>query len=163
MVIQQNYRMGANDPQIQMAQDAASAISAGQNLSMVVPAGQVEISRSLAPYLIVYDDSGNVLASSALLDGQSPRLPAGVFDYVRQHGEDRITWQPREGVRQATVITRYAGNTSGFVLAGRSLREVEVRIDQSELMVGIAWALIIFSTVVIIVLIMWLEDKIVKR
>jgi len=40
---------------------------------------------------------------------------------------------------------------------------VEVRIDQTELMVGIAWALIIFSTVVIIVLIMWLEDKIVKR
>jgi hypothetical protein len=64
----------------------------------------------------------------------------GVFDYTRAHGQDRITWQPRSGVRSAAIVARYGGAHPGFVLAGRSLREVEAREDRLTLMVGIAWA-----------------------
>jgi hypothetical protein len=53
-----------------------------------------------------------------------------VFDNAREKGENRITWEPKEGVRIAAVIKRFEGktaSTSGFVLAGRSLDEVEKR------------------------------------
>jgi hypothetical protein len=52
-----------------------------------------------------------------------------VLDYVRANGEDRITWQPEPGVRIAAVVTRFAGNDSGFVLAGRNMREAQKRED----------------------------------
>jgi len=127
VLAQQVLRMSANDPQIQMAEDAAAALSAGQSLESIVPTNKIDIAISLAPYLAVYDDAGKPLASSGLLHNQIPSLPSGVFDYVRANGENRITWQPEPGVRSAIVVTRISGARQGFVMAGRSLREVEVR------------------------------------
>ena len=54
----------------------------------------VLMAASLAPYLIVFDDAGRPIASSARLAGAPPVPPPGVFDYTRAAGEDRITWQP---------------------------------------------------------------------
>jgi hypothetical protein len=130
LCMQQLLRQSANDPQVQMAEDAAFALAAGKPATEVVPVNQVEISSSLAPFLMVFDDTGKLLNSNALLDGQMPRYPTGVFEYVRQHGQDRVTWQPRSGVRLATVATQFKGpSSSGFVVAGRSLRESENRSD----------------------------------
>ena len=99
-------------------------MSAGKSALAVVPAGvPVDIAGSLAPFMTIYDDSGVPIASSGHLDGALPRLPQGVLDYARAHGENRVTWQPLTGVRVAAVVTRYSGQASGFVLAGRSLRE----------------------------------------
>ncbi|MEO8288112.1 MAG: hypothetical protein ABI670_16920 [Chloroflexota bacterium] len=137
--VQQSFRQTANDPQIQMAEDAAAQLESGQGALAVVGAAKVDMARSLAPFLIVYDDAGNVLASSVQLNGATPDLPAGVFTSVLQGGEDRLSWQPQEGVRSATVVARYGGSKPGFVLAGRSLREVEKREDQLRLFAGIAW------------------------
>ena len=142
------YRQGRVPPirtpstdsrQIQMAEDAAAALAAGREPQSLLPSGQVDIAASLAPYLVIFDDAGEPIATSAMLDGQAPRLPRGVFDYVRRHGEDRITWQPRPGVRSAIVVTRINGERPGFVLAGRSLREVEKRERQLTATVGLAW------------------------
>ena len=142
---QQTLRMSANDPQIQMAEDAASALNGGASVDSIVPATKVELETSLAPFMIVFDDSGKVLATSATLHGAIPVYPAGVLDYTRQNGEDRVTWQPENGVRMATVVTRY---DNGFVLAGRSLREVEIRESNLEKISGIAmlviWAVTLF-------------------
>lgn len=91
--IQQSIRQGANDPQIQMAEDAAAKLAGGQSAQSVVPLEKVDIANSLAPYLIVFNANGNPVASSAQLDGQTPTIPAGVFDAAKQKGEDRITWQ----------------------------------------------------------------------
>ncbi|HTX91080.1 MAG TPA: hypothetical protein VMC09_07680 [Anaerolineales bacterium] len=141
LTVQQILRQDANDPQIQMAEDAARNLNAGANVESVVPAAKVEIADSLAPFLIVFDDSGNVVASSATLHGSTPAYPAGVLDYTRQKGEDRVTWQPEAGVRMATVVVR---SDNGFVLAGRSLREVETRetaIEQLSFLALLAiWA-----------------------
>jgi len=134
VVAQQGMRIGANDPQIQLAEDGAAAIAAGEAPASVVPTTTVEISQSLAPFVMVFSDSGAVAASSARLHGQAPALPGGLLDYVRQHGEDRVTWQPEGGVRLAAVITRVSGGPGGFVLAARSLLEVEKRIDQAGLL-----------------------------
>jgi hypothetical protein len=142
---QQALRMSANDPQIQMAEDAASALNGGASVDSLVPVGKVELATSLAPFMIVFDDSGKVLASSATLHGALPVYPSGVLDYTRQNSEDRVTWQPEVGVRMATVVTRY---DKGFVLAGRSLREVEIRSSNLEKISGLAmlsiWAATLF-------------------
>src|SRR6185503_13168562 len=109
LLTQQVLRLGANEPQIQMAQDAAARLSAGESLANVVTAGTLDVGRSLAPFTIAYDDQGNVLAASGLLHGQPPALPPGVFDSVRQNGEDRISWQPEPGARYAAVVERVTG------------------------------------------------------
>ena len=144
--IQQDLRQAANDPQIQMAEDAAAKLAHGQQVQNVVPAEKVDLAKSLAPYIIVFDATGNSIASSAQLDGQTPTLPHGVFDYVRQNDEDRLTWQPQPGVRSAVVVTQFRGASSGFVVAGRSLREVEKREDDLMHIVFVGWVGMLFVT-----------------
>ena len=140
---QQVLRQGANDPQIQLASDAAARLEGGASPADAVPAANLDMARSLAPFVIAYDEQGLALASQAKLNGGVPAPPSGVFDYVRQHGEERVSWQPIlgsvRGVRIAAVVERVSGAHPGFVLAGRSLREVEVREAQVEHMAGLAW------------------------
>jgi hypothetical protein len=146
VVVQQDIRLNANDPQIQLAEDAATALSNGQSVQSVVPTQQVDIAHSLAPYIIVFDTNGKPIASSAQLNGQTPTPPSGIFDSVKQHGEDRVTWQPQLGVRSAIVVTSFSGSTSGFVVAGRSLREVEIREDTMLQLVLLGWGTILIVT-----------------
>ena len=145
LTVQQSLRIGANDPQIQMAEDTASALNTGSSLDSLVPSAKVNIATSLTPFLEVYDYSGTIQASSGVLYDSNPAIPHGVLDYTRQNGEDRISWQPEPGLRIAAVVVRY---DNGFVLAGRSLREVEKRISQVEMLSGLAllaiWAATFF-------------------
>lgn len=140
---QQVLRQGLNDPQIQLADDLAARLEQGAAPADAVPAGSVDMARSLAPFVIVYDDQGRPLASQALLNGAIPAPPQGVFDYVRQHGQERVSWQPvlgnLRGVRIASIVQRVNGAHPGFVLAGRNMREVEAREDQVAHMAGLAW------------------------
>lgn len=152
---QQVLRQGANDPQIQLAGDLAARLEQGIAPAEAVPAGSVDIARSLSPFVIAYDDQGRPLGSNAQLNGQTPAPPKGVFEYTRIHGEERISWQPvlgrEHGVRIAAVIKRVNGPQPGFVLAGRNMREVEAREQQVEQMAGLAWiamlGLILLGTV----------------
>jgi len=143
---QQIGRNNANDPQVQIAEDAAIALAQGAEIDSVLPVSQVDAGRSLAPFVIVYDDAGMVLASTGLLHGEIPTLPDGVLDYTRQHEENRITWQPESSVRIAAVIVRYEGDSPGFVLAGRSLREVESRDTQMLTLSVLATGLTLAAT-----------------
>ena len=144
--VQQDLRQSANDPQIQMAEDTAAKLADGQQVQNVVPSEKVDIANSLAPYIIIFDATGKPIASSVQLNGQTPTIPSGVFDYVRQNGEDRITWQPQSGVRSAIVVTQFKGPNSGFVLAGRSLREVEIREDDIMHLILLGWIAILLVT-----------------
>ena len=148
---QQTLRQGANDPQIQLAEDTAAALAGGAAARSLVPPQTVDIGRSLAPFLIVFDRDGQVAASSAVLDGATPALPPGVLDATRQRGENRLTWQPRPGVRIASVVTAVNGGAGGYVLAGRSLREVESRIDEVGLLVALAWLALVGATLAVAV------------
>ena len=156
LTVQQSLRMGANDPQIQMAEDAASNLNSGASVESVVPSTQVEIANSLAPFLIVFDDSGKVLASSATLHGAVPIYPSGVLDYTRQKGQDRVTWQPEVGIRMATVVVGYK---NGFVMAGRSLREIEIRESNTERISGMVMLAIWVVTLAVIALGEWIGPK----
>lgn len=141
VAVQQDMRQSANDPQIQIAQDVAAALSSGAKPDAIVPAIKVDISQSLAPYVIIYNDKEDVVAGNAVLDGAAPKIPAGILEYVKNSGEDRVTWQPRADVRSAIIVDRFqSSELSGFVVVGRSLREVEKRESKLEQQVIVAWA-----------------------
>ncbi len=144
---QQILRQGANDPQIQMAEDYSDQLSSGESLSIFTGLKLVDIDKSLSPYVMVYDDKGTLKFSSARFNGNIPTIPSGVLEYTKNHIEDRVTWQPSIGVRQAIVVKYYKGNNNGFVVAGRSLREVEIREDNLTKQLFFLW---VISVVVII-------------
>jgi hypothetical protein len=143
VTVQQNYRMSANDPQIQIAEDIAEALSSGkaQADAIVPPQPTAEMAPSLATFVVIYSATGTPIGSSVALDGKLPTLPAGVLDAAKLRGENRLTWQPKTGVRIAAVVVSFSGPNPGYVLAGRSLREVEVRESQLNIMAASAGGL----------------------
>jgi len=154
--VQHDFRSSGNDPQVQLAEDGASSLENGKAVAAFNGgADAVDIARSLAPWVAVYDAAGHPLSSSGRLDGAAPALPAGVFAYTRMHGEDRVTWQPRTGVRSAIVVAWAAGRRPGFVAAGRSLREVEFRVDQLNGVTLAAWG----GSLVIVFVLAWLLSR----
>lgn len=143
---QQSYRQNANDPQIEIAQDTARSIQDSGQADGIVPVESVDIRQSLSPYIMTFNNDGQLLASSALLDGSHPLPPAGVFAYAKAHGQERFSWQPAAGVRSAAVLIHYEGSQPGFVLVGRSLREIELRENRLALEVLIAWMVMLSAT-----------------
>ncbi len=166
-VVLQDMRSSADDPQIQLAEDAAAMIAEGQSASSVVaPFGDslsdgenVDMAASLRPFLIVFNQSGGMLSSAATLDDAVPTPPVGVFEHTENNGQDRFTWQPIPQVRIAavmvkvpsanpsdaatTTILKESDAANGFVLAGRSLREVEMRENQLLNQVSLAWIILL--------------------
>lgn len=152
IIVQQNLRLGANEPQIQMAEDAARELANGASPETVVPAGKVDIGQSLAPFVAVFDRSGKALVWNGELNGAAPVLPAGVFSSADEEGENRVTWQPAPGVRIAAVVVPTGKNAAAYILAGRSLREAENRIDLLTLQVAAGVLGTLFVTLVLVVL-----------
>lgn len=140
-------RQSANDPQIQIAEDAAISLES-MTTPPQLPSQKVDMVKSLAPYLVLYNEKGQAVIGNVQLDGKVPIPPKGVLDAAR-HGEKNIvTWEPRRGVRHAAVIARVNGERKGFVLAGRSLREVEKRIGTFRSQIIFMWLIALFLTFV---------------
>lgn len=146
LISQQVLRMSANDPQIQLAEDGATRLGTGETPAAVVPGRQVDMASSLAPFVIIYDESGRPIAASAYLGGRIPTPPRGVLEFVRSHGEERVTWQPRPDVRIASVVTR---TPSGFLVAGRNMREIEIRENRVLKLAASAWLVVNFALLVL--------------
>lgn len=157
--VHQNYRQSLNDPQIQMAESAAFMLADGEihsSVGAVVPKAAINIEIELTPWLAVYDSSRKLLGSSGILTKEDLHPPAGVFDAAKNNAgkgtdrpyENRVTWQPELGIRQALVVV-YVPERDLYVVAGRSMREVEMREWQLERMVGLGWLLILFATLVV--------------
>ncbi|MEI6843405.1 MAG: hypothetical protein WCK48_02775 [bacterium] len=139
-VAQQLIRLSANNPQVALAQDVALGLSHGASSpDSLVGGSKVEISQSLSMYVLVYGNDGTLMFSSATLDGNTPTLPQGVIESAKQKGENRITWQPKKGVRQALVALSYSGQNSGVVVVGRSLSESERLIGKIGFDVCVGW------------------------
>lgn len=164
--VQQTYRQGLDDPQIQMAEDGAMRLAAGGVPAELVQRGvpKVDAVQSLSPWIAVYDGSGMPLESSAVLNNAPPKPPAGVFDESGwKRGilasnvaktavpENRVTWQPEPGVRIALVIVPVEGSEY-FVVAGRNMREVERRTSVFTTTLGIGWLFTLFATLVAVAL-----------
>ncbi len=147
---QQLYRQGANDPQIQIAEDTAKSLSEHQEIASIVPSQKIEMSESLSPFLMIFDANGKFISGNTILHGQIPTIPEGVFAYTKNQGEDKFTWQPESGVRSAAVVTKYI---NGYVLVGRSLREVEKREANLLIVTKIGWLVTCLSSLLAVVII----------
>ena len=110
LVVQQEMRQSANDPQIQIAQDTAKTLDSHRQITF--SQASIDISESISPFIMTFNENGALQGSEAVLDGVAPIVPSGVFASAKQLGEDRLTWQPKNGVRIAAVVVPY-GN--GFV------------------------------------------------
>ncbi len=143
ITVQQSQRQAANDPQIQMAEDAATALDKGAAVSSILPKETVDIATSLAPFIIIFDTNGNAVAASGLMDGQLPDYPIEVLVSTKGSEENRVTWQPKANVRIASVAVLF---NNGYVVAGRNLREVETRESQTEMYAGLTGLLALIAT-----------------
>ncbi len=152
IVMHQEMRMGANDPQIELAQNGAALLNSGQPADIFGVNSGVDMAKTLSPFIIVYDLNFNILNSSTLLDGKTPVPPIGVFQSAQGRGENRITWEPAPGVRIAAVVVPFKGKQSGYILAGKSLREIDSRLDTIMLYVFIAWLASLASTFILVAL-----------
>ncbi len=149
--VQQDIRQSSNDPQIAMAEDAAAALSAGEVPASVVSRDIVDASQSLSPFVMVFDDHGLALESSARMGDALPKPPPGIFQYVAMNGEDRVTWQTPSGLRFATVVTEWkTASSTGFVLVARSIREAELRVSRLGWLMFCGWVAMVIGTILIL-------------
>ena len=163
---QQVTRMGANAAPLQATHEILAILKQGVDPSRILPPTQTEITDSSSVFAAVFDEKGGVVSSSVQVDGKNPSVPNGVFEYAKQHGEDRFTWQPKSGVREAAIVVPYSASvqadasstpttTKGYVMTGQSLTEVE-RIAQDLLkLTGVAW----LFTLVLSLLLCWVFFK----
>ena len=128
--VQQSQRGAANYPQVQLAEDTAAALDGGSQPAALV-SGTVHMDRSLAPFTIIYDRSGDVVAGSGYLNGAVPVVPLGVLQAAQHKEYHTVTWQPQNDVRVAAVSVA-AGKY--YVLSGRSLKEVEKQEARTQML-----------------------------
>jgi hypothetical protein len=152
--VQQSIRAGANDPQIQLAEDTANYLTTTGADPQTLVGIPIDIQKSIAPFGNIYNDKYGVLAGGGAIDGQTPIPPTGVFEYVQAHGEDRFTWEPVKGVRIAAVMTKSerASSSVQYVLLGRSMREIEAREHDLAILIGAAWLIALIVSAVCIII-----------
>ncbi|MEO8412502.1 MAG: hypothetical protein ABI472_02540 [Ginsengibacter sp.] len=140
--VQQSYRTSANDPQIQIARDIDAKLREGLPVDIFF-SDTIDIEQSLSVFAVLYDAAGNPVRSSGLLSGKMPQLPGVVFDYAKSHGDNELTWQPKPGVRMATVIVSSKSSPARFVAVSRSLQVVETREHNLITIIFIGWTICI--------------------
>jgi hypothetical protein len=158
LAVQQDLRIGANDLPQQLAEDGVAALNGGAAPATVVGSGSVPIESSLAPFVAVFDGQGTLLATNGSLDGKPPAPPIGVLRSARASGRDAVTWQPQAGVRIALVALPWNGGT---VVAGRSLRVIESRIDALQVLMaaGLLAGLAVLAVVAAIAAWLWSASR----
>ncbi len=136
LTVQQTLRHAANDPQISMAQDAAGKLDSGSNPAAIA-SKKIEASYDMAPFIIIYDLHGNVVAGNGYVDGSVPHVPISVLRHAKLNGGVHvITWQPREGIRIASATAR---SRDFYVVSGRSLDTTDRQINSLALYTASAW------------------------
>lgn len=137
VVVQQLDRQSANDAPLRLASQVAAELREGQSATLDAQP-HVDLSRSLAAFVVVEDAQGAASAGSGFLRGSLVSLPTGVLASAAKSGEDNVTWQPQAGLRFATV-TLSVGDQ--FVSAGQSLQPSEDRDANFQLLIGVGWLL----------------------
>jgi hypothetical protein len=156
-------RRTANQPQTAMVDQYASRMAGGEKPEDVISPRSIDLQQSLEPFAIFYNDQGAPVRANGYLNQTVPTPPPGVFNYLRAHGSDAITWQPQPGVRIAAVLRRVAGPNPGFLLAGRSLREVEEQESDFRKMVFYGWFVLVGLLVAGAVLLNRIQNATPKR
>lgn len=143
--LQQTARLSANDSLTQVAEDLALRLAAEKSIPPNLTSNKIDIEKSLSTYIMVYDANKKLIGATGALNGQNPDFPLGVLDNAKANGSNSITWQPQKGVRSATVTIYFKNKSEGYVVAGKSLKTVEKRIDSLQTQIGIGWLLTLLT------------------
>jgi hypothetical protein len=135
VVAQQLDRLSANDAPLRLASQVAAELREGQTTTLDAQP-HVDLSRSLAPFVVVENAQGSATDGSGFLKGSLVSLPTGVLAYAAKTGQDNVTWQPQAKLRFATVTLKVGDQ---FVTAGQSLKPSEDRDGTVRLLVGAGW------------------------
>src|ERR1700744_2943007 len=135
VVVQQLDRSQANDVPLRLASQVAAELREGQSAT-VNAQPHVDLSRSLAPFVVIENSQGIATAGSGYLRGSLVSLPTGVLSSAAKSGRDDVTWQPASGLRFATVTLK-VGNQ--FVTAGESLAPAGELLCKLHPTLGIGW------------------------
>jgi len=135
VVAQQLDRLSANDAPLRLASQVAAELREGQ-MTTLKTQPHVDLSRSLATFVVVEDAEGQPSAGSGFLTGSLVSLPTGVLAAAARSGQDDVTWQPTPALRFATVTLKVGDQ---FVSAGQSLKPTEDRDATVQLLVASGW------------------------
>jgi hypothetical protein len=135
VVAQQLDRLSANDAPLRLASQVAAELREGQTTTLDAQP-HVDLSRSLAAFVVVEDAQGQSSDGSGFLKGSLVSLPTGVLASAAKSGKDNVTWQPTMGLRFATVTLKVGDQ---FVSAGQSLKPTEDRDGTVRLLVFSGW------------------------
>jgi hypothetical protein len=154
---QQILRLGANEPQEWMADDAVAEIENGATEASVVAGTPVALESGSGPFIIVFDANGTPVVGTGYLGGVVPTIPRGVFDAALSSDASHfVTWQPESGVREAIVVEPIQATTkssvTGFVVAGRSLAYTEYQENLLYERSALGWFGVMVSTLILSIL-----------
>lgn len=152
VAVQQNLRMSANDTQAEIAGNVELSLGEGTPYKFFSSTHPVEIGKSLTPYVLLYDLDGKPLGGNAALNGNYPIPPKEIFTYLLTHHEDRFTWEPKPGVREAVVARFHSGTNPAYIIVSRSLAEVESHIKQLLHLTLVLWIGAMFGSYVLTLL-----------
>jgi len=139
-MVQQSTRLSADDLPLTTAQVAKQELQNGSDAKDVVPTLKTNLRFDTSVFMVITDSSQHILASSAVLDGRTPLPPNGAFSFTNVHGTDHFTWQPTDGVRLATKVTKYGKSPNdGYIITGQSLKPFEDRISTYTWIAVAAW------------------------
>ena len=148
VVTQQTIRMSANLDPLKATLQIKDILKQGVDPSRIIPPTQLELKDNYSVFAAVFDEKGNALSSSVMVDGKTPNLPAGLFENAKMKGENKFTWEPKSNLREAAVVVPYNAEvtegtstkaTSGFILSGQPLTEYEKNIEVIMRLAVAAW------------------------
>lgn len=149
-MVQQSARLAADEQPLTALSDAKQKLSEDIAPNEVVPDEETDLREDSSVFVIITDENKKVIASSALLDGQSPLPTKDVFARAEQAGKDNFTWEPKKGVRHAVSIQKFDDNAGGYILAGKSLKETEQKIVTYTQIAVFTWLGIVILTMLML-------------
>lgn len=160
LAIQQSIRMGANEIPAQFTAETLIKLENGQSAESSVPAEKTDVLKSLNAFVMVYDKNKNLIGTSGITGSEKISYPKSALDYLEKNGESRVTWQPKSGLRFATVAIKY---DNGYIVAARSLLETENLIGIIGKLVIAAWLSCIAFSVFALCIIYIFINKVYKN
>ncbi|MEM1312467.1 MAG: hypothetical protein AAGF07_03310 [Patescibacteria group bacterium] len=119
-----------------------------QLVSQIEQSPKVDVRDSDKVVVSIYNDSGEVQASTASLDEESPTLESEIFGQAKQDGVNKITWAPEDDkeVRLAFIVYPIKEGDKGYLVIGKSLEETEINITKIGKVLLAGWLITLLVT-----------------
>src|SRR5436305_14783140 len=83
VAVQQNYRSGANDPQMQLAYHIREQLQKGKSIVMYFQKDTIDLQKALSVFVASYDENGSPIQSNAVIVGMLPQISLSVIIFLK--------------------------------------------------------------------------------